>query len=115
MIVFPQDLILTELLSNQKDWIVGYHEHDSLLEKRPDENLSEEERLKAWEEYERDKKGLYQYRGMVGQPTYHVFGNTPFNNNLNMVGGRPMMPMNTQLPTFVRPIIRTGPLPGNFI
>ena len=52
-------MILAELLSTQKDWIVGYHEHDSLLEKRPEENLSEEERKAAWEEYEREKQGLF--------------------------------------------------------
>ncbi len=53
-----QDLILAELLSTQKDWIVGFHEHDSLLEKRPEEDLSEEERKAAWDEYEREKQGL---------------------------------------------------------
>ncbi len=54
--------MLTELLSNQKEWIVGYHEHDSLLEKRPDENLDEEERKAAWDDYENEKKGLFVYR-----------------------------------------------------
>lgn len=54
----PKDLILAELLSSQKEWIVQYHEHDSLLENRPDEELSEEERKNAWEEYEREKRGL---------------------------------------------------------
>lgn len=53
--------MLAELLSNQKDWIVGYHEHDSLLEKRPEENLSEEERKAAWEEYEREKQGIISF------------------------------------------------------
>ncbi len=48
-----QDLILTELLSDQKDWIVGYHEHDSLLENRPDQDLNEDERQAAWDDYEK--------------------------------------------------------------
>lgn len=40
-------------------WIVNFHEHDSLLENRPEENLSEDERKAAWEEYEREKLGIY--------------------------------------------------------
>jgi len=40
-------------------WIINYHEHDSLLENRPEENLSEDERKAAWEEYEREKLGFY--------------------------------------------------------
>ena len=62
-LIFPsQDVILAELLSCKKEWIVGYHEHDSLLEKRPEEDLTEEERKAAWEEYEREKKGfIYGY------------------------------------------------------
>lgn len=50
--------MLAELLTNQKDLIVQYHEHDSLLENKIEEELSEEERKAAWEEYEQEKKGL---------------------------------------------------------
>ena len=54
-------MILAELLSTplSSRWIVNYHEHDSLLENRPEENLSEDERKAAWEEYEREKLGIY--------------------------------------------------------
>lgn len=56
-----QDVILAELLSSSvfNKWIVQYHEHDSLLENHPDENLSEEERRAAWDEYEREKFGAF--------------------------------------------------------
>ena len=49
---------MAELLVRYKDWIVNYHEHDSLLENKLEEELSEEERKAAWEEYEQEKKGI---------------------------------------------------------
>jgi len=50
--------MLAELLTTLKDWIVQYHEHDSLLENKLEEELTEDERKAAWEEYEQEKKGL---------------------------------------------------------
>ena len=50
--------MLAELLIKQKEWIVQYHEHDSLLENRPEEELTEDERKAAWEEFEQDKMGV---------------------------------------------------------
>jgi len=50
--------MLAELLTKLKDWIIQYHEHDSLLENKIEEELPEEERKAAWEEYEQEKKGL---------------------------------------------------------
>lgn len=50
--------MLAELLAEHSDWIVNYHEHDSLLENKLEEVLSEEERKAAWEEYENEKKGI---------------------------------------------------------
>lgn len=51
-----QDPILAELLQNNKDQIVCYHEHDSLLDHKEEEELSEEDRKAAWAEYEAEKK-----------------------------------------------------------
>jgi transcriptional regulator ATRX len=48
---------LADLLNEQKDWIVKYHEHDSLLQHIEDEVLSEKDRKDAWEEYEAEKSG----------------------------------------------------------
>ncbi|XP_062856442.1 transcriptional regulator ATRX [Trichomycterus rosablanca] len=56
--MLPKDLVLAELLQSFKGHIVGYHEHDSLLDHKEEEALSEEERKVAWAEYEAEKKGL---------------------------------------------------------
>ncbi|XP_067853277.1 transcriptional regulator ATRX isoform X2 [Heptranchias perlo] len=56
--MLPKDHILAEILQNQKDYLVGYHEHDSLLDHKEEEELSEEDRKAAWAEYEAEKKGV---------------------------------------------------------
>lgn len=48
----PQDVVLSELLQSCKDKIVSYHEHETLLDHKADEELSEAERKAAWDEYE---------------------------------------------------------------
>ena len=58
--------MLADLLQNQEDWIVTYHQHDSLLENKPEDDLTEEERKAAWEEYEAEKKGLQPYAQAAG-------------------------------------------------
>uniref|UniRef100_A0A8C2BGG3 DNA helicase n=1 Tax=Cyprinus carpio TaxID=7962 RepID=A0A8C2BGG3_CYPCA len=54
--MLPKDPFLAELLHSYKDHIVGYHEHDSLLDHKEEEALSEEDRKAAWAEYEAEKK-----------------------------------------------------------
>ncbi|KAM5126518.1 transcriptional regulator ATRX-like, partial [Mantella aurantiaca] len=54
----PKDTVLAELLQTVKEKIVTYHEHDSLLDHKEAEELTEEERKAAWDEYEAEKKGL---------------------------------------------------------
>lgn len=79
--MLPKDLILAELLHSFKDQIVGYHEHDSLLDHKEEEALSEEDRKAAWAEYEAEKKGLsmhfnqpaYSHTGMGSAPNYYPF------------------------------------------
>nr|XP_046261942.1 transcriptional regulator ATRX [Scatophagus argus] len=56
--LLPKDPFLAEMLQNSKDQIVCYHEHDSLLDHKEEEELSEEERKAAWAEYEAEKKGV---------------------------------------------------------
>jgi len=51
-----QDPVLAELLHSFKEFLVCYHEHDSLLDHKESEALSEEDRKAAWTEYEAEKK-----------------------------------------------------------
>jgi len=55
--------MLADLLQEHSGLIVKYHEHDSLLENRMEEQLTEEERKDAWEEYEREKIRHQRYEG----------------------------------------------------
>ncbi|XP_074504493.1 transcriptional regulator ATRX isoform X2 [Sebastes fasciatus] len=57
--LLPKDPFLAEMLQNNKDHIVCYHEHDSLLDHKESEALSEEDRKAAWTEYEAEKKGVF--------------------------------------------------------
>lgn len=68
----PDDDLLKSLLIDCKHWIYKYHEHDSLLENKLNEGLSEEERKAAWEEYEIEK-----------QARTNNFQNSNFNAHLN--------------------------------
>lgn len=53
----PKDRLFAEILKKHAELIVKYHEHDSLLENKEEEELNEEERKEAWEDYENEKKG----------------------------------------------------------
>lgn len=63
-LALPKDDLLKEIITHEKtkDWICRYHEHDSLLEHKPEENLTKDEIDKAWEEYENEKKGIFSHR-----------------------------------------------------
>ncbi|CAL1267618.1 unnamed protein product [Larinioides sclopetarius] len=55
----PRDNLLAEMLIKHKDWIVTYHEHDSLLQNETEEDLTEEERKAAWAEFENEREGRF--------------------------------------------------------
>ncbi|XP_076468089.1 uncharacterized protein LOC143298937 isoform X2 [Babylonia areolata] len=67
-LMLPKDVLLAEIVSgDQKDWFVALHEHDSLLENLVEQELTEEEKKAAWEEYENEKKGLRMNVSPMGQ------------------------------------------------
>ncbi|XP_050296159.1 transcriptional regulator ATRX homolog isoform X2 [Anthonomus grandis grandis] len=51
----PKDVLLGELLQKHEEQIYKYHEHQTLLENKQDEELNEEERKAAWDEFENEK------------------------------------------------------------
>ncbi|XP_058238856.1 transcriptional regulator ATRX-like isoform X2 [Hemibagrus wyckioides] len=53
--VEPADKVLAKLLQHCGQTIVSFHEHDSLLDHRVEEELSVEERKEAWEEFKLEK------------------------------------------------------------
>lgn len=54
-----------ELHASSKEWIVTFHKHDSLLENIEEQELSEEEKKAAWEDYERSRTGRLGRQGIV--------------------------------------------------
>ncbi|XP_016143811.1 ATRX chromatin remodeler, like [Sinocyclocheilus grahami] len=54
----PVDDMLAQLLQSCGQLIVSYHEHNSLLDHREEEELSEEERRAAWDEYRAEKASV---------------------------------------------------------
>lgn len=53
--VLPKDRLFAEQLRTFEDRIYKYHEHDSLLENKYEETLSQEEIKAAWDEFEAEK------------------------------------------------------------
>eukprot|EP00092_Neocalanus_flemingeri_P000058 GFUD01000060.1.p1 GENE.GFUD01000060.1~~GFUD01000060.1.p1 ORF type:complete len:332 (-),score=113.34 GFUD01000060.1:286-1137(-) len=68
----PQDRLLAELVDKHKELVWSIKNHDSLLEAQVDENLTEEDRKAAWEEYEQERKGMIQTN--VGIENTQQFG-----------------------------------------
>ncbi|XP_055858931.1 transcriptional regulator ATRX homolog [Episyrphus balteatus] len=72
--VFPQDQILANLLLNSPELVYKYHEHDSLLENKMEQELSEQEKADAWVAYEKDLQMNSEPRdvmeGFQGYPMY---------------------------------------------
>ncbi|XP_065815177.1 transcriptional regulator ATRX isoform X1 [Labrus bergylta] len=76
--LLPKDPFLAEMLQNHKDYIVCYHEHDSLLDHKEEEALSEEDRKAAWAEYEAEKKGMSMRNNYQTQYSQMDMGNSSY-------------------------------------
>ena len=88
----PQDdFILSNILDHlQPKWVISYHKHDSLLEHIYAEELSEEERKLAWDNYNASKQ--------VESQVY----------NVGLQAGTTTVPPDPSLPqTLVPPPVRT--------
>ena len=136
----PKDDVLKSLLLKNKNLIVKYHEHDSLLENKIDEGLTEEERQTAWQQYEQEsqklkseeelkKKMLEQaiaaqsaYRtalelqALIPDPNSNTNIETSQFSNGSPAAGTPIIADNIHLPTYMGPqIARKGSLQSNII
>lgn len=81
--------MLAELMKSRKEWFVNYHEHDSLLENKIGEELDEEERKAAWEEYENERKGVIQMRqNFMGKAIFSLLVSTLIKINLKKSVGQ---------------------------
>lgn len=86
--VLPKDDILRDLLRNFPQWIVSYHLHDSLLENKVNEGLSETERQLAWENYEKEKAPERKIQLVKSKPENEVCNHFDINGfgNENIQG-----------------------------
>lgn len=93
--VLPADELLKNLLLRFPKLIFKYHEHDSLLENKDEEDLSEAEKIEAWTQYEQEEK-MKEMKGLTGNNLLNNQGiNVPGQNyaanmgryNMNPFGG----------------------------
>ncbi|XP_034191688.2 uncharacterized protein LOC117609444 isoform X3 [Osmia lignaria lignaria] len=94
----PKDRLLREIFLKYKKCVENYHEHDSLLENKAEEELNEEERKQAWLEYEEEKTGKL----MPGLPTTALFPNNLLLQQQNLSGPFNFATDYEQLQEFIR-------------
>ena len=71
---FPSDDVLRYLLHAVPKSAYNFHEHDSLLENKPDQELNEDEKNEAWNSYLAELQGN----------RYQLQNNNPNANNQGM-------------------------------
>uniref|UniRef100_A0A8C7IH87 DNA helicase n=1 Tax=Oncorhynchus kisutch TaxID=8019 RepID=A0A8C7IH87_ONCKI len=76
--LLPKDIVLAELLQICKEQIVRYHEHESLLDHKEEEELSEADRKAAWAEYEAEvKRNSYTFSDKTAKYVFIDRGEQP--------------------------------------
>lgn len=91
------DPVLCSILDRlQPQWIVGYHEHDSLLQHIFDEELSEEDRKQAWENYKAQmdaETGVYNLKAFNQGPetSQGVFSFQPLEQQQQVQGNNSIL------------------------
>ncbi|KAL4113339.1 hypothetical protein QTP88_016979 [Uroleucon formosanum] len=55
----PKDRLMAELILKHKDLVMDILEHDSLLQNNEAEELDENDRNAAWEDYEKERDGIH--------------------------------------------------------
>ncbi|GJQ84365.1 hypothetical protein Trydic_g3846, partial [Trypoxylus dichotomus] len=60
VVKLPVDEVLASILEKCKHEIFKYHEHQNLLENRPEEQLNEDEQRLAWDEFRREQEAAYE-------------------------------------------------------
>uniref|UniRef100_A0A182P656 Transcriptional regulator ATRX n=1 Tax=Anopheles epiroticus TaxID=199890 RepID=A0A182P656_9DIPT len=88
--ILPADDILASLLRTYPNKILKYHEHDSLLENKPEQDLSEEEKKEAWAAYEREIQNnenrlymsQYSAMGAAAASVGGLFGSSPYASSM---------------------------------
>ncbi|XP_034473982.1 transcriptional regulator ATRX homolog [Drosophila innubila] len=90
MPVLPKDTILAHLL-RQSELVYKYHEHDSLLENKVEQELSEQEKADAWDTYERElQMNLAQQEGLTADKNPNSMPASKLNPYLGAVPGLDM-------------------------
>jgi hypothetical protein len=72
---------LADVLMERKDLIVTYHDHDSLLENREEDALDEDEKKRAWDEYQTQPDGPRP--GMIGMAPQMLNDGRPYSLTLD--------------------------------
>ena len=107
----PQDHVLAQLLQTCKDQIVSFHEHESLLDHKQEEELSEAERKAAWAEYQAEVKScslrcISVWWSFMSWTLYRVLRySSVCLLNVKMSSSRPtLQPARTRTPYIRRPM-----------
>ncbi|CAH8563506.1 unnamed protein product [Schistosoma intercalatum] len=111
--ILPKDRLLADMLTEYPHLIVTYHNHDSLLEHREDEGLTESERQEAWREFEEEKRlgiSLAQYQRLLLQQEWIAQHQQQFQQQQQQ--NQFHLQQRLVLPNFVSPNFRFSMIPS---